>query len=75
MAYLANLKAEFPLATSANEYLDKAKEINASYIVYSDYEATLWKGLESLSNPKILPNKFKLIYTHLPTNTLIYEAK
>ncbi len=75
LAYLANLKAEFPLATSANEYLDEAKEINASYIVYSDYEATLWKGLESLRNPKILPNKFKLIYTHLPTNTLIYEVK
>lgn len=75
LAYLANLKAEFPLATSANEYLDKAKEIDASYIVYSDYEATLWKGLKSLSNPKTLPDKFKLIYTHPQTNTLIYEVK
>ncbi|PSB33502.1 ArnT family glycosyltransferase [Chlorogloea sp. CCALA 695] len=75
LAYLANLKAEFPLATNANEYLDKAKEINASYIVYSDYEASLWKGLESLSNPKTLPSTFKLIYTHPPTNTLIYEVK
>ena len=75
LAYLGNLKAEFPLAKNANEYLDKSKEINASYIVYSDYETRLWKGLESLSNPKILPNKFKLIYTHPPTNILIYEVK
>jgi 4-amino-4-deoxy-L-arabinose transferase-like glycosyltransferase len=75
LAYLANLQAEFPLATSANEYLDKAKKVNASYIVYSDYEATLWKGLESLHNPKTLPNKFKLIYTHPQTNTLVYKLK
>ena len=75
LAYLANLKTEFPLATNASDYLEKAREVNASYIVYSDYEASLWKGLESLSNPKVLPNKFKLIYTHLPTNTLIYKVK
>ncbi len=75
LAYLANLKAEFPLATNASDYLEKAREFNVSYIVYSDYEATLWKGLESLSNPKILPSKFKLIYTHPLTNTLIYEIK
>jgi Dolichyl-phosphate-mannose-protein mannosyltransferase len=75
LAYLANLKAEFPLAITANEYLNKAKQIDARYIAYSDYEASLWQGLKSLSNPKALPNKFKLIYTHSPTNTLIYEVK
>ena len=75
LAYLANLQAEFPLAMNANEYLDKAKQLNARYIVYSDYEASLWQGLKSLSNPKALPNKFKLIYTHPSTNTLIYEVK
>lgn len=75
LAYLANLKADFPLAMTANEYLDKAKEINARYIAYSDYEASLWIGLKSLSNPKALPSEFSLIYSHLPTNTLIYEIK
>ncbi|MGL4483434.1 MAG: hypothetical protein ACRCUS_00635, partial [Anaerovoracaceae bacterium] len=75
LAYLSNLKPEFPLASTAKEYLDKAKQINASYIAYSDYEANLWKGLESLSNPKPLPSQFKLIYTHSLTNTLIYKIK
>ncbi len=75
LAYLSNLKAEFPLANTAKEYLDKATQFNASYIAYSDYEASLWKGLESLKNPKALPSKFKLIYTHSSTNTLIYEIK
>ncbi len=75
LAYLANLKADFPLANTANEYLDKAKQIDASYIAYSDYEASLWKGLESLSNPKTLPSQFELIYTHSVTNTLIYKIK
>lgn len=75
LAYLSNLKAEFPLASTAKEYLDEAKQINASYIAYSDYEASLWQGLESLSNPKILPDQFKLIYTHSLTNTLIYKIK
>lgn len=75
LAYLSNLKPEFPLASTAKEYLDKAKQINASYIAYSTYEASLWKGLESLSNPKTLPSQFKLIYTHPSTNTLIYKIK
>ncbi len=75
LAYLSNLKPEFPLANTAKEYLAKAKQINASYITYSDYEASLWKGLESLRNPKTLPSQFKLIYTHSSTNTLIYKIK
>lgn len=73
LAYLAKLKGVFPLVKTADEYLVKAREIKASYIVYSDYEASLWPGLKSLSNPKALPDGFKLIYCHQLTNTLIYK--
>ncbi len=73
LAYLAHLKAEFPLAQTAEDYLAKAQEINAKYIAYSDYEAQLWLGLKSLSNPQLLPFNFKLIYHHLLTHTLIYK--
>jgi hypothetical protein len=73
LAYLSGLKGAFPLAKNANEYLVKAREIKARYIVYSDYEASLWPGLKSLSNPQGLPPAFKLIYQHQPTNTSIYD--
>lgn len=73
LAYLAKLKGVFPLAKTADEYLVKARDIKARYIVYSDYEASLWSGLKSLSAPKALSQDFKLIYRHKPTNTLIYE--
>lgn len=73
LAYLANLTPTFPLANTANEYISKAKEIGAKYIVYSDYEASLWSGLNCLSNPKNLPPSLQLIYHYKPTNTLIYK--
>jgi 4-amino-4-deoxy-L-arabinose transferase-like glycosyltransferase len=73
LAYLAGFKAEFPLAKTADEYLVKAKEINASYIVYSDYEAELWPGLKALSNPQAISKHFKLIYQDRSSNTLVYK--
>ncbi|NEO54788.1 MAG: glycosyltransferase family 39 protein [Okeania sp. SIO3B5] len=73
LAYLANLTPTFPLANTANEYISKAKEIGAKYVVYSDYEASLWSGLNSLSSPKNLPPSLQLIYHYQPTNTLIYQ--
>lgn len=73
LAYLAGLEAAFPLAETADEYLVKAREIGARYIVYSDSEASQWPGLKSLSNPDALPKDFKLIYLHEPTRTLVYE--
>lgn len=73
LAYLAGLKAEFPLAKTADEYLVKAKEIKANYIVYSNYEAELWPGLKALSNPQAITKHFKLIYQDRASNTLIYK--
>jgi len=74
LAYLADLTPAFPLASTANEYLAKAQEIGAKYLVYSDYEASLWSGLKSLSNPRDVPSLLQLVYHHRPTNTLIYEV-
>jgi 4-amino-4-deoxy-L-arabinose transferase-like glycosyltransferase len=73
LAYLAKLNPVFPLANTATEYLAVARTNNAKYIVYSDYEATLWEGLKSLANPQQLPQEFRLIYRHIPSNTLIYQ--
>jgi hypothetical protein len=73
LAYLAKLNPVFPLANTAEEYLTVARENQAQYIVYSDDEATLWKGLKSLANPQQLPQEFQLIYRHQPSNTLIYR--
>lgn len=73
LAYLAELTPTFPLVNTAEEYLEAAKKIDAQYIVYSDYEATLWQGLKSISSPQQLPPEFQLVYRHSPSNTLIYQ--
>jgi 4-amino-4-deoxy-L-arabinose transferase-like glycosyltransferase len=73
LAYLSGLRLEFPLAETANDFLLKAREIGARYIVYSDFDASLWPGLKSLRDPSTLPKSFKLIYAHTPSHTLIYE--
>ena len=75
LAYLAGLTRVFPLANTSEEYLVKAREIGARYIVYSRFEASLWPGLNSLRNPDAIAGGFKLIYTHNPTRTLIYEIQ
>jgi hypothetical protein len=75
LAYLSNLKGIFLHENSAGKFLEKAKYLKARFIVYSDFEATLWPGLKSLGNPESLPKDFHLIYQHKPTNTLIYEIK
>jgi 4-amino-4-deoxy-L-arabinose transferase-like glycosyltransferase len=75
IAYLSGLKREFFYEYSAEDFFNKAKLINARYIVYSDFENELWQGLEVLSNPEELKDYFTLIYEHNPTNTLIYEIK
>lgn len=73
LAYLSGLRGEFPLAETADEFLVKAREIGARYIVYSDLEASLWPNLKSLSDPRTVPNSFKLIYSHKQNHLLIYE--
>jgi len=73
LAYLADLTPTFPLANTVDEYLKKAQKIGAKYLVYSDYEASLWSGLTVLSNPENLPPSLQLIYHHQATNTLIYQ--
>jgi hypothetical protein len=73
LAYWAGLKQVFPLGETPEDFLAKAKEIDARYVVYSDYEASLWPGLGCLNDPDGLPDAFKLIYRHEPTRTLIYE--
>jgi hypothetical protein len=74
LAYLAGLTSDSPQAESAEEFLAYARSTHARFIVYSDSEASTWKGLKSLSDPDKLPGAFHLIYRHEPTNTLIYEV-
>jgi 4-amino-4-deoxy-L-arabinose transferase-like glycosyltransferase len=73
LAYLAGLNRYFPLAKNAEEYLVKAREHKASYLVYSDYEASIWPGLKSFKNPQTVSPNFKLIYQHQSSQTLIYK--
>jgi len=75
LAYLSNAIPAFPLAQTTTEYLDAAREINADYLVYSDYEASLWSGLNALSNPDNLAKEFQVIYRHQPTETIVYQRK
>ncbi|HWW86133.1 MAG TPA: glycosyltransferase family 39 protein [Vicinamibacterales bacterium] len=74
LAYLAGLASDSPQAESAEEYLAYARSTHARYIVYSDAEASGWKGLKSLGDPEKLPQAFHLIYRDQPTNTIIYEV-
>jgi 4-amino-4-deoxy-L-arabinose transferase-like glycosyltransferase len=73
LAYLSGLRREFPLAETADDFLLKAREIGARYIVYSDFDASLWPGLKSLRDSSALPKSFKLIYSHKQSHMLIYE--
>jgi 4-amino-4-deoxy-L-arabinose transferase-like glycosyltransferase len=75
IAFLSGLKDDFPLAETADEYLAKARETGARYIVYTQSDASLWPGLRSFSNPELLSKAFKVIYRHEPTQTLIYEIE
>ena len=75
LPYLAGLGQVFPLADTPDEYLLQSRRVGARYIVYSDRDAGLWPGLRDFGNPDALPNDFKLIYRHEPTNTLVYEIK
>jgi 4-amino-4-deoxy-L-arabinose transferase-like glycosyltransferase len=75
IAYLSGLRREFFYEYSAEDFFNKAKLINARYIVYSDFEYEIWPGLYDLSNPDEVKDFFTLIYEHKPTNTLIYEVK
>jgi len=61
------------MAQTAEEFLAKARQAGARYIVYSRLEASMWRGLESLSDPQVLPADFTLVYRHGPTETLVYE--
>jgi 4-amino-4-deoxy-L-arabinose transferase-like glycosyltransferase len=75
IAYLSNLRQEFYPLDTADQYLAKAREIGARYLVYSDFEASIWPGLKSFKDPEVLPPGFTLIYRHEPTHTLIYEIE
>jgi hypothetical protein len=78
IAFLSGLRCSFPLAPppqTANEYLVKAREAGVRYVVYSQSDASLVPGLESLSKPDAITNDFKLVYRHAPTLTLVYEIE
>jgi hypothetical protein len=65
--------AYFPAAETVDDFIGEARKVGARYIIYSDLEASQWPGLRSLSDPSALPDDFRLVYCHEPTNTLIYE--
>lgn len=73
LAYLANLQPAFPLAATTEEYLTVAREIGADYLVYSDYEASLWPGLQALKQPEKLAPEFQLIYQDVINKVLVYQ--
>lgn len=75
LAYFTGIRRVFPPAKTADDYWSAAQDIGVRYIVYSKFEASLWPGLRSLSNPDTLPDAFKLIYQHEPTETRVYEIE
>jgi len=82
-SYFTGLQKIFPMAQQPDEYLKenaedyvvKAKQLGARYVVTSDHEASLWQSLKSLSDPNNVPSEMHLIYRHAPTNTLVYEIR
>jgi hypothetical protein len=79
--YYTGLESSFPIShepddfnsENADDYISKAREIGAKFIIYSDYEQSLWRSLQSLSVPRDVREDLNLIYSHTPTNTLVYE--
>ncbi|RJP80529.1 MAG: hypothetical protein C4522_08015 [Desulfobacteraceae bacterium] len=79
--YYAGLESSFPMShkpedynsENAEDYISKAREIGAKFIIYSDKEGSLWPSLESLADPGDVRKDLDLIYSHKPTNTLVYE--
>jgi hypothetical protein len=60
LAYLSGLRREFPLAETADDFLLKAREIGARYIVYSDFDASLWPWTEVLERFQRFTKKFQV---------------
>ena len=74
LSYLSGLKGAFPELHTSDEYLEKAREMGARYLLYAEREAALWAPLNSFSDPNAIPEDFELIYRHVPTNSLLYEV-
>ena len=73
LPYLSGLKRAFPELHTSDEYLEKAREMGARYLLYTEREAALWTPLNSFSDPNAIPEGFELIYRHVSTNSLLYE--
>ncbi|NOS78164.1 MAG: hypothetical protein HOP35_09475 [Nitrospira sp.] len=74
LAYLAKLSIvaiEGP--DTIEEYLQRAKENNVRFIVYSEFEERYWKGLHALRDPALMPKEFRVVYEHIPSKTFVYE--
>jgi hypothetical protein len=73
LAYLAGLKPVFAPATTPDEFLKASVEYGARFIVYSNSDASLWPGLNSLRNPDDLSGQFQLIYEDHNDHIKIYK--
>jgi hypothetical protein len=75
LAYLSGMTGvQFPLAKDAEDFVTKAREAGARYVVYSARDATQWDGLKSLANPENVPAELKIVHRHAPSETIIYEV-
>lgn len=74
LAYLAKLhEVSIVGPDTIEKYLQRARERNVHYIVYSEFEEQYWKGLHALRDPALMPKEFRVVYEHIPTKTFVYE--
>ncbi len=74
LAYLAKLKIVFIEGPDTIEkYLQRARERNVRFIVYSEFEEQYWGGMHALHDPALMPKEFRVVYEHVPTKTVVYE--
>jgi hypothetical protein len=74
LAYLAKLNmVSIEGPNTIEKYLQRARERNVRFIVYSEFEEEFWEGLRALRDPALMPKEFQVVYEHIPTKTFIYE--
>jgi hypothetical protein len=73
LAYLAGVRSDFPLADTPGEFHRWARENGARFLLYTDFEASLWRGLQRFADPRGLSPEFRLLYRQPEDRTLLYE--
>jgi hypothetical protein len=73
LAYLAGVRYGFPLAKTPDDFHRWARANGARFLLYTDFEASLWRGLEPFADPRRVAPDFRLLHRHERDRTLLYE--